>query len=247
LNALVLLIYFHFWFALSAWTKRSDVADVAWGLGFGVLAIFEFCISSTGDVRSYLVLFLVLAWSLRLAGFIFRRSHKSPEDPRYAEMRLGWKNHPWLHAYFKVFWLQGVLLFAIAQPEIAVLRLPNSPLSSLDILAAVVALLGLGIEAVADAQKSKFKSDPANKGRVCDIGLWHRARHPNYFGEMVFWTGITVFTLHDFRGLWWTWEGPLLLIFLLLKVSGVPLIEKRYKGRADYEEYKKRTRLLVPL
>ena len=246
--ALALFIYMHLWFTLAMLRRRNDVADVAWGLGFVMLAVVEFCLHlPSTPVRSMVVVALVAAWGFRLAIYIGRRSMGQPEDPRYTDMRNEWGANWRLHTYVKVFWLQGLLLFAIAQPLLAALRLPSSPLNGIDQVAESLALFGLIIEAIADYQKGKFKSDPANRGRICDVGLWSKARHPNYFGEMVFWVGISTFTLHQAESLWWVWFSPALLIFLLLKVSGVPLIEKRYAGNGKYEDYKKRTNLLVPI
>ncbi|CAN5664716.1 DUF1295 domain-containing protein [soil metagenome] len=246
--ALALFIYMHLWFVVAMVRRRNDVADVAWGLGFVMLAVVEFAQHLPSmPLRSMVLVALVAAWGFRLALYIGRRSMGQPEDPRYTDMRNEWGASWRLQTYIKVFWLQGILLFLIAQPLLAVLRLPPSPLGPIDQVAESIALFGLIIEAIADYQKHKFKKEPANKGRICDVGLWSKSRHPNYFGEMAFWIGISTFTLQKVESLWWVWFSPLLLIFLLLKVSGVPLIEKRYAGNKKYADYKKRTNLLMPI
>jgi steroid 5-alpha reductase family enzyme len=246
--ALALFISMHLWFIIAMARRRNDVADVAWGLGFVLLAVVEFARHLPAmPVRSLVLVALVAAWGFRLSIYIGRRSLGQPEDPRYTEMRNAWGASWRLQTYLKVFWLQGLLLFVIAQPLLAVLRLPAMPLNGIDQVAESIALFGLIIEAIADFQKGKFKADPKNKGRICDIGLWSKSRHPNYFGEMVFWIGISTFTLHKAESLWWVWISPALLIFLLLKVSGVPLIEKRYAGNKKYADYRERTNLLIPI
>ncbi len=247
-SAIALISYMHIWFFFAILKKRNDLADIAWGLGFLLLGIVEyFSLGAELNPRSLLVLFLVLIWSVRLSTYIAMRSSGKPEDPRYTDMRNGW-GEKWISkTYVRVFWLQGILLFILAQPLLAALRLPGDPLNLVDILAALYAMTGFIIEAVADDQKNRFKAKPQNRGKICDVGLWSKSRHPNYFGEITFWIGISIFSLQYAKALWWVWFSPALLILLLLKVSGVPLIEKRYAGRQDYEDYKKRTNLLMPV
>ncbi len=246
--AAALLIATHIWFFTAIRKRRNDIADVAWGLGFILLGVVQVLAKgSYTNTRSLIVLALVIIWGARLSIYIGRRSRGSAEDPRYVEMREAWGERWLVNTYLKVFLLQGFLLYLIAQPMLAVLRLPASRLATIDFIAIGVAALGFVIEAVADYQKNKFKSRSSNRQKICDVGLWSQSRHPNYFGEILFWIGISLFSLVDPAALWWVWFGPVLLITLLLKVSGVPLIEKRYAGRSDYDEYKKRTNLLVPI
>lgn len=247
ISGIALFLYMHLWFAIAVARRRNDVADVAWGLGFVLLGVVEFALHLPAmPLRSMVLVGLVTAWGFRLSIYIARRSMRRPEDARYKAMRSNWGSNWRLQTYLKVFWLQGLLLFAVAQPLLAVLRLPATPSNGIDQIAESIALFGLLIEAMADYQKSKFKSNPANEGRICDVGLWSKSRHPNYFGEIVFWLGITTFSLQKFESLWWVWLSPMLLIFLLLKVSGVPLVEKRYLGNRKYADYKNRTNQLIP-
>ncbi len=246
--AAALLIATHIWFFTAVRKRRNDIADVAWGLGFVLLGTVDVLAKgSYTNVRSMIVLALVFIWGARLSIYIGLRSRKGVEDPRYVEMREAWGERWLVNTYLKVFLLQGFLLFIIAQPMLAALRLPPSRLDTIDFIAIAVALFGFVVETVADSQKNKFKSVASNRGKICDVGLWNQSRHPNYFGEIVFWIGISLFSLLDPAALWWVWFSPALLIFLLLKVSGVPLVEKRYAGRSDYDDYKKRTNLLTPI
>lgn len=245
--ALVLFLVMHFWFFAAVIRRRNDLADIAWGLGFILLAVTQFLSSdSQSNPRSIAALTLVVLWGLRLSIYIASRSRGAPEDPRYVEMRVGWGDNWIINSYLKVFLLQSVLLFAIAQPVLMALRLTPSRFNGIDLIAVILAVVGFATEAISDIQKNAFKSRPENRGKICDVGLWCRSRHPNYFGEILFWIGMSVFSLHEAERFWWVWFSPALLIFLLLKVSGVPLIEKRYAGRPDYADYKRRTNLLLP-
>jgi len=143
-----------------------------------------------------------------------------------------------------VFWLQAVLLWLVSMPLLAAV-VSTRPLGPWDWLGGIVALVGLTLEAVADAQLSRFKKDPASKGRVLDTGLWRFSRHPNYFGDAVFWWGLGLVALGG--GAWWSLVGPVVMTVLLLKVSGVTLLEEGLRrSRPGYEEYVRRTSAFVP-
>jgi steroid 5-alpha reductase family enzyme len=237
------LLHFHLWFVYALYKRRNDVADVAWGLGFLVIASAQLLSLEVILPRNLLVFALVAAWAIRLSLFIFMRGHgSSVEDPRYQAMRQSWgKNWKW-QSYLRVFWLQALIMIVVSAP-IFVLLNDSRAAQVTDWVAASITVLGLLIESVADFQKSQFRNDPSNRGKFINTGLWRYARHPNYFGEMLFWVGLTSFT---FPAISWAWVGPIFLIFLLLKVSGIPLLEKKYVGNKDYEEYSKRTNLLIP-
>ena len=236
----------HVWFFAAIIKRRNDLADIAWGLGFLLVGVVELTQNETSS-RSFLVVGLIALWALRLSSYIGSRSIGKPEDARYQEMRSGWGANWILHTYVKVFWLQGCLLFAISQPIRTALRVETLELSWIDALAVVSAMTGFIIETLADYQKNAFKKIPKNRGKICDVGLWSKSRHPNYFGEIIFWVGIATFSMNTPQEFWLVWLSPALLATLLLKVSGVPLVEKRYAGNAAYEAYKQRTRLLLPI
>lgn len=235
--------------AIGAWavaTARRNVGlvDIAWSLFFlaGAL-VFAFRAPSPG-ARAWLVLALVAAWSLRLATHLAVRNWNAPEDHRYREIRA--RNEPgfaWKSLYL-VFGLQALLAWIIAAPLAAALA-SSVPIGPLDALGAALAAIGIGFEAIADAQLARFKADPANRGRVMDRGLWRYSRHPNYFGEFCLWWGFYAIALG--AGGAWTVFSPLLMAFLLLRVSGVTLLEKDIaERRPAYRDYVARTNAFFP-
>lgn len=241
--ALALFAFVNAWFAVAVVLKRNDVADVAWGLGFVLVGWVAFAFSEH-STRSLLVNALVTAWGLRLAWHIARRNLKKPEDSRYAEWRRTWK-HFLLRSYLQVFVLQGILLYLIALPVLFVHASRSSPLGIADAAGTIVWIAGFLFEFVADRQLKTFLADPSNKGRLMDRGLWAYSRHPNYFGEVTQWWGVFLLAAGLPYG-FMTVVGPLTITLLILFVSGVPLLEKKYAGRPDFEAYKKRTSVFVP-
>jgi steroid 5-alpha reductase family enzyme len=197
--------------------------------------------------RTIAMLVLVLAWGVRLCAYITARNWGHGEDRRYQEIRA--RNQPnfALKSLVLIFALQAVLAWIIAMPTLAVL-VGDRPLGVLDALGIAVALTGWLFEAIGDAQMAAFKSSPANKGRVMDRGLWRFTRHPNYFGEACFWWGIWLLALAAGGvAATWTVVSPLLITTLLLKVSGVALLEKDIgERRPAYRDYIARTNAFIP-
>jgi steroid 5-alpha reductase family enzyme len=188
----------------------------------------------------------VLAWGLRLAIHIHVRDRGRGEDPRYKKWREEWGRWFLPRSFLQVFMLQGALLVMVAAPVIFVNAAPASPLGPLDALGALVWLTGFIFEAVGDLQLLRFRRDPANKGRLMTSGLWRYTRHPNYFGEVTLWWGVWLIAAAAPGG-WVTVIGPLTITGLILKVSGIPMLESRYYGRPDFEEYRRRTSAFFPL
>ena len=240
-------VYMTLWWLVATALKRNDLADVAWGLGFPAVGLAEIA-ATWGRVPPVLVLLTALTavWGVRLAWHIGARRRGTPEDFRYAQWRTEWGRTVVWRSYLQVFLLQGVFMLMISSPIIVAAAAPPGPLGVLPWLGAAVWLAGVLIEAVADAQLAAFKRDSANKGHIMDRGLWNWSRHPNYFGESLLWWGVWIGCL----GAPWGWiavVGPVTITFLLLKVSGVPLLEKHYEGNAAYQEYARRTSIFVPL
>ena len=250
-SAVLVALYMTAWFAVALVRKDNSVADIAWGLGFVLVAGATFLFRRTSLVPPLLVTSLVAVWGLRLAWHIFRRNRAKGEDPRYAAWREKWGRTFFWRSYLQVFLLQGFFMLVIALPVVLVnthrwVRPPGAGMR--DFFAWTGALVWAGgffFEAVGDAQLARFKKDPANKGRIMDRGLWKYTRHPNYFGESLMWWGIFLVAL-EVPGGWATVVSPVLITFLLAKVSGVPLIEKRYAGNAAFQDYARRTSAFVP-
>ncbi len=244
LLALVLLGYMSVWYFIALFFKRNDVADIAWGLGFVLLAWASYYFSYF-SIRAIIVNVLVTIWGGRLAWHIFNRNRKKPEDSRYQAWRESWKLF-YIRSFLQIFLLQGIILFVISYPVMFInLSMPKA-LQLTDYLGIAVWLIGFFFESVGDRQLKNFISKPENKGKIMDQGLWKYTRHPNYFGEVTMWWGIFLLALAlPFSK--FTFVGPLTITFMILFVSGVPLLEKKYKGRADFVAYKKRTSIFLPL
>ncbi len=242
--ALALFLYINIWYVIAVLIKRNDVAVIAWGLGFVLMSWIAFLLSEH-SARSLLVNALVTMWGLRLTWHIARRNLKKPEDHRYAVWRKEWK-YFYLRSYLQVFMLQGFFLYVILVPVLVTHAEGQNPLTFLDAAGAVLWLIGFAFESIGDRQLKNFLRDPANKGKIMDRGLWSYSRHPNYFGEVVQWWGIFLITLAVQFG-FLTIVSPLLITFLILFVSGIPILEKKYSGRPDFETYKKKTSMFIPL
>jgi len=242
--ALTLLGYMTFWFIVSIIKQRNDVADIAWGLGFVLMAWLSFFISGF-SFKALLANFLVTIWGLRLALHIYNRNKNKPEDSRYLEWRKTWKNF-YLRSYLQIFLLQGVFLFLISLPVMFINHSVSGDFGILEVVGFIVWGIGFFFESIGDRQLKEFISNPKNKGKLMDRGLWQYSRHPNYFGEVTQWWGIFITAL-SIPGSFFTIIGPLTITILILFVSGIPLLEKKYAGRPDFEEYKKRTSVFIPL
>lgn len=238
-------IYMTLVFLLALWKKNNGLVDIAWGPGFILVSLAVFALHGGGRWRQWLALALVAVWGSRLAWHIFRRNRGREEDFRYAAWRRSWGKLFVIRSFFQIFMLQGILLLLVVSPLLWIVGQEQAPLNLLDGLGFLVWLTGMLFEAVGDRQLAAFIGDPANRGRLMTSGLWAYTRHPNYFGEAALWWGVGIIALSAPRG-WLGLAGPALITFLLLFVSGVPLLEKKYAGRPDWEDYKKRTPMFFP-
>jgi len=198
------------------------------------------------DGRSILLAVLVIIWALRLGAFLFGRIQKAGKDDRFDEIK------PSFFRFLNVWTIQGLwITFTASAALVGITALSRKGLGIFALLGFLVWTLGFAFEVIADAQKSRFNSDPANKGRFIKTGLWAYSRHPNYFGEIVLWIGIAIIAIPVLQG--WQWVAmisPLFVTLLLTRVSGVPLLErkadKKWGGQEDFETYKKNTPVLIP-
>jgi len=227
--------------------RDASLVDRTWSLMIAAPALVYAALAGGSGPRATALLALLLAWALRLCVFITARNWGHGEDRRYQAIRARNEPHFALKSLVLVFALQAVLAWIVAMPTLAAL-VGSRPFGALDVAGIAVALVGFLFEAIGDAQMSAFKADPSNKGQVMDRGLWRWTRHPNYFGEACFWWGAWLFALAA-GGLAaaWTVVSPLLMTTLLLKVSGVALLEKDIgERRPAYRDYIARTNAFIP-
>jgi steroid 5-alpha reductase family enzyme len=217
--------------------KKKDVSivDVAWGLGIVFQPLIIFLANPSKSFFQFFIMSLALLWSLRLSGYLIYRNWKKPEDKRYHAMRQKDANFT-MTSLFKIFWFQGFLMLLVALPLNVIMGTEFS-FHSLRLIPFVLALAGFVYETVADMQLVRFKRDKKNRGKVLDKGLWGLSRHPNYFGDFLFWWGIFFLSLPFYWAI--TWISPILMSALLLKISGVTLLEKHMESNENYLIYKK--------
>ncbi len=245
LNGLVAILVFAVVFWLVSIAKRKvSIVDSLWSLMFLLATVVYFLSLAETGPRAVLVLVLVTVWALRLSAHITVRNWGQDEDHRYRQIRAN--NEPgfvWKSLYI-VFGLQGLLAWIISLPLLLSLASP-APLGWLDVAGVALWLLGMVFEAGGDWQLLRFGADAANRGKVLDTGLWRYTRHPNYFGEACIWWGYFLIALA--AGGWWSVFAPVLMTFLLLRVSGVALLEKDIQERRPaYREYIERTNAFFP-
>ncbi|MCX8490235.1 MAG: DUF1295 domain-containing protein [Cyclobacteriaceae bacterium] len=225
---------------------NASIVDPFWGLGFVLLAIYYYFNAEGDATRKAVVLLLTTVWGLRLFMYLMWRNARKPEDYRYAQFRKQYGSERyWWFSFFQVFLLQGILLWLISSPLLVAQQGLSRPFEMLDYLGIVFWIIGFLFEAGGDYQLSKFKSDLSNKGKVLNTGFWKYTRHPNYFGDACLWWGFTIFAIAS--GSYWPILSAVLMTFLLLKVSGVVLLEKALKkNKPEYEEYVRRTPSFFP-
>ncbi len=227
--------------------KTEKFYDLTGSITYFTVTIVAVTLSPSPDMRSFLLLGLILIWAARLGAFLFTRIRAEGEDRRFREIKKSFSR-------FLLAWtIQGLwVTFSLAAALAAITSSTRVGFGSLSIAGFAVWLFGFGIEVIADRQKSQFRVKPENKGKFINSGLWSWSRHPNYFGEIVLWIGVAIIALPNLSG--WTYLtliSPIFIIILLTRISGVPMLEKRadekWGGQADYEAYKARTSILVPL
>jgi len=227
--------------------KNVAVVDTLWGLGFVLIAWITFGLADGYIGRKLLLAGLTTVWGLRLAAYLSWRNLGKDEDPRYGAWREEYGQRFWIVSLFNVFLVQALVMWIVAvSVQFGQAAEIPAHLTLFDLVGAGIWLAGFVLETVADWQMARFKSDPANQGKVMDRGLWAYSRHPNYFGEMLIWWGVFVIALAVPDSLW-TIISPVTITVVLLKVTGITLTEKTIlKKRPEYREYIRKTSAFVP-
>ena len=246
LSAATLLLFMSLLFLIALKKRDNSIIDAWYGIAFLLSVGAAFLYASEGHPRQYLMLGLIGAWGLRLSIHIsLRKTGVEGEDFRYRRWREEWGDSFVWRSYLQVFLLQGAVVFLVSLPALLVMGEPGSSLGFWDLLGTVVWALGFGWEAIADWQLLRFKRTPDHQGRILQQGLWRYSRHPNYFGEAVLWWGIFLISLGAGKGLP-ALVSPVLINYLLLRVSGVPMLESKQEKNSEFQENKHRTNAFFP-
>jgi steroid 5-alpha reductase family enzyme len=225
--------------------QTEKFLDLTGSLTYICVTIIAVLLSPEVDGRSFLLLSLVVIWAARLGIFLFRRILRAGKDDRFDEIK------PSFFRFLNFWTLQGLWVsLTLAAALAAITTTTRKELGWFALVGGLVWVFGFAIEVTADAQKSRFRADPANRGKFIHTGLWAWSRHPNYFGEIVLWIGVAIIVLPVLQGWQWiTLISPVFVALLITRVSGVPMLEKKadekWGGQEDYEAYKARTPVLI--
>lgn len=247
LSLIAAIVFMSVMFVIGRRMRRYDIVDMAWGLVFIVVAVTSLLINQNTQLTSLVVLVLVAVWGIRLSSHIFRRIRSTNvEDKRYVEMRKKWQSgNEDLAIYLRIYITQALLATIVSLPVIAINSATVEVPSLFLIVGVLIWLFGFSIEAIADKQLRQFIRNPQNKGHLMTTGLWRYSRHPNYFGELTQWWAIGIIALGVPFG-WIGLIGPIVISYLIIFVSGIPLMEKAFTGRNGWSDYQRRTSVLIP-
>ncbi|MBX7181537.1 MAG: DUF1295 domain-containing protein [Bacteroidia bacterium] len=242
-------IYMNSLFILAVLLKNNSIVDIGWGIGFILISFSTLYNKLAISNLSIVLLTMVILWGLRLAIYIFIRNFGKGEDYRYLQWRKEWGKTVLIRSYFQVFMLQGSIMVVISSPillfSIQPTELIIDSFNWVQYVGLILWAFGLSFETIADFQLYQYKSLAINKGKIMKTGLWSLSRHPNYFGEALVWWGIFIFV----SNIGWTWISilsPLVMTYLLRRVSGVDLLEKKYRDNLEYQEYVRKTPAFIP-
>ena len=245
--ALIILVLVTLLWIWSVIIKNVSIVDIFWGFGFVVVNTFYVFMSGDLNARKILILTLVGFWGLRLAIYLAWRNIGKGEDFRYKEFRRNYgPKRYWWFSYFQTFLLQGVLIMIVSLPLLGINSSASSgDLNLLDYFGIIVWLIGFTFEAGGDFQLARFKRDFANKGKVLNTGFWKYTRHPNYFGDAAVWWAYAIFSIA--AGSYWQLIGAIVMTLLIIKISGVALLEKTLNNtKPQYREYIQKTSSFFP-
>lgn len=251
-SALALFIFMHIAFVVGTALKNNGVIDSFYGLGYVVVAWTSLILMGSLSIRHIITTILVSIWGFRLFFYVTIRNWGESEDYRYQAIRKSYGDKVLSKSYVKIYLFQGLIIFLVGFPALFINSTETTPtlsifeISTISLLLGVIIwIMGFYFESVGDYQLRKFKKNPENKGQVMDQGLWKYTQHPNYFGEVTMWWGIFIIAL----GVPWgivTIFGPILITYMIIKVSGVRLLNYRYRKDDKYADYKRRTSAFIP-
>ena len=244
---IIILVMMTILWVISICIKNASIVDPFWGFGF-VLVGLLYCYKTDGlEIRKLILLILLIVWGMRLSIYLIWRNWGKGEDFRYQQFRKNYGDHRyWWVSFFQTFLLQGVLMWLVSAPLLGAQYFASGPkLSIPDYVAILIWMVGFAFEAGGDFQLTRFKSTPANKGKVLNSGLWKYTRHPNYFGDATLWWAYGLFSVA--AGGFFTLFGPLLMTVLIVKVSGVAMLERSLDHtKPQYKEYVEKTNAFFP-
>lgn len=243
--AITVFLFINIVYVIAQKIKNNSIMDIAWGPGFILVTIILLLFHKISAADYVVITVAVLIWGIRLAIHIYLRSRGKEEDFRYKKWREEWGKKAAVKAYFKVFILQGAIMFFMSIPFVYLASNYDGSMSLLNLIGLVIFAAGFIFESIGDYQLKEFKKKQSNKNKFITTGLWKYTRHPNYFGEAVLWWGLALITIQGTESLY-ILLSPLLINFFLVKVSGVPMLEKKYEGNPGWEEYKKKTPAFIP-
>ena len=226
--------------------RNVSIVDLFWGFGFVVASAVYFTFTEGVETRKILLMTMVSIWGLRLSIYLAWRNHGKGEDFRYQRFRKDFgEDRYWWYSFFSVFLVQGVLMWLISAPILGAQFYAGNELGTPDFIGVAIWLIGFTFEAGGDIQLARFKANPGIKGKVLDTGFWHYTRHPNYFGDAAVWFGYGLICIS--AGSYWPVLGSVLMTALIIKVSGVALLEKTLKEtKPQYQEYIRKTSAFIP-
>lgn len=240
----IIFIYFLIFFIIGTIIKNNSIVDIGWGLGFFILSLYLIYLNSFKLDILTLTNSLVMIWGFRLSYHILKRNKKQ-EDKRYKKWRVQWGEWVVLRAFFQIYLLQAIFMFIIFIPIIIMNNKKEIDYNHFIIIGFILWIVGFLFESISDYQLKIFKKDLNNKGKFIKSGLWKYSRHPNYFGESCMWFGIAIISYFTTKNII-SFVSPIIITFLLLFVSGIPLLEKSFEKREGFLEYKEKTSVFIP-
>lgn len=242
----LIFMYFSILFVVGTVIKNNSIVDMGWGVGFVIIAWFTTFISGSLFLPNITITLMISIWGFRLFVHILRRNVGKPEDFRYASWREAWGKWVIPRAFLQIYMLQGIFMLTVASPIIILNSMQSSTFTWITLFGAIIWMTGFYFESLGDYQLEQFKRNIENKGKILNTGLWKYSRHPNYFGESTMWWGIGLAAFGSGAGSL-SFIGPAVITYMLLFVSGIPILEKSFERRPGYKEYKEVTSVFIPM